>query len=118
MVGRRGDDAHELRSAFLGRANADDFQPIRFALQLRPIAGELLIVGEAIIVAQVEAQIFLRSRDPRSRLGRLRRARNSGEKQAAKQENRLERRETAASAWNHRSLSFKTSAEIAHCISL
>ena len=36
VVGRRGDDAHELRPAFLGVADVDDLEPVGLAFQLVP----------------------------------------------------------------------------------
>ena len=59
VIGRRGDDAHELRPAFLGVADFDDLEPIRLFLELGPVAQQLLVIGEAVIVAEVEAQVFL-----------------------------------------------------------
>ena len=63
VVGRRGDDGRQLRPAFLRRADVDDLDPVRLALQLLPVAFQLLVVRQAIVVADVEPEEFLRRGD-------------------------------------------------------
>ena len=63
VIGRRGDDAHELRPALFGDADLDDLEPIGFLFELGPVAHQLLVIGQAIIVAEVEAEVFLRRGD-------------------------------------------------------
>ena len=63
MIGRRSDDGHELRPAFLGDADADDFEPIGLALELGPVTGELLVIRQAVVVPHVESEVLLGGRD-------------------------------------------------------
>ena len=83
MVGRRRDDAHELRPAFLGDADANHLEAVRFLFELRPVIAELLVIRQAVIVAQVEAEEFLRRRDRRPRQDRRHRAEEGHQKNQA-----------------------------------
>ncbi len=83
VLGRR-DDRHQMRPAFRRLADLLQHHAIRFAIELLPVGGELLVGGELIVVAEVEAELLLRSGDP-GRLCRRRRREdaerdNEGEK--------------------------------------
>jgi hypothetical protein len=63
VIGRRGDDAHQLRPALFRLADVDHLEAVRLAFQLFPVAHQLLVVRQAVVVAQVEAEVFLRRGD-------------------------------------------------------
>ena len=63
VLGRR-DDRHQLRAAFGRLADLDDLHPIGFLVELLPVLDELVVGRELIVVADVEAEELLGSRDP------------------------------------------------------
>ena len=73
MIRRRRHDRHQLRAAFGGLADFLDRQPVGFSVELLPVLRELRIVGELVVVPDVEAEVLLRTRD-----ACLRRERNHG----------------------------------------
>ena len=67
---RRGDDRGEMRPAFLGLADLDDLHPARFLVDLLPVLDELIVGGQVVVVADVEAEELLGRGDGRGlRLG-------------------------------------------------
>ena len=58
MFSGRGDDGHVLLAAFFGRADVDQLHAIGFGGQLLPVGFELGVVGDLIVVAEVEPQRF------------------------------------------------------------
>ncbi len=61
---RRGDDRHQLRAAFGRLADLDDFHPIGFLVEFVPVLDELIVGGELVIVADIEAKVLLRGGNP------------------------------------------------------
>ncbi len=59
VIGGRGDNAHHLLAAFLGEADLEDLEPIGLGLDLVPVAEHLLVIRQAIVVSQVEAEMLL-----------------------------------------------------------
>ena len=64
ILGRR-DNRHQVRAALGGLADLLQDHPIRLAIELLPVGGELLIGRQLIVVAEVEAELFLRRGDAR-----------------------------------------------------
>src|SRR5262249_49065748 len=73
MIGRRCHDRGEVRPALFGCADAHYLQPLRLPLEPPPVTVELPIISQAVIIAHVETEKLLRSRDMRSRFARPRR---------------------------------------------
>jgi hypothetical protein len=102
VVGRRGDDGHELLAALLGDADAHEPDAVRLALQPGPVAGELLVVGQAVVVADSEAEVVLRRGDARrgwrrplgGRRGLARELRHGGEQDGQREQRRSFHRPT------------------------
>ena len=59
----RGDDRHVLVAAFFGRADVDQLHAIGFGGQLLPVGVQLGVVGDLVVVAEIEAERFLGSGD-------------------------------------------------------
>ena len=55
---RRGDDRREMRPALFGLADLHDLHPGRFLVDLLPVGLELIVGGELIVVADVEAEVL------------------------------------------------------------
>ena len=55
---RRGDDRGEMRPALFGLADLDDLHPGGFLVDLLPVGLELIVGGELIVVADVEAEVL------------------------------------------------------------
>ena len=70
VVGRRGDDRHQLRPALGGLADLLHGHPVGLGVELAPVVGDLRVVGELIIVAEGEAELFFRAGDVGLRRGR------------------------------------------------
>ncbi len=66
VVGRRRDDGHEHRPAFGRLADLDDVQAVRDLGELGPVVGELLVVGEEVVVADVVLPLVDRRRQARA----------------------------------------------------
>ncbi len=64
VVVGRGQDGHPLGPALRGPADIDQFHPAGLGGQLFPVGGELRIVRQHIVVAQVETELLAGSRDP------------------------------------------------------
>ena len=64
----RSDDGHELRAAFGGLADIDQLHAIGFRGEPFPVIGELGVIGELVIVAEIEAELIFGRGDLR-RLG-------------------------------------------------
>lgn len=62
VLGRR-DDRHVVSSAFCGFADIDQFHAVGFGGQFLPVRFELGVVGDAVVVADVKPQGFLRAGD-------------------------------------------------------
>ena len=60
---RRRDDGHPLVAAFLGLADALQLHARAFGGELLPVGFELGVVGDHVVVAQVEAEGFFRGGD-------------------------------------------------------
>ena len=55
----RGDDRGQVRAAFFGLADLDDLHPRGFLVELLPVGLELIVGGELVVVADVEAEMLL-----------------------------------------------------------
>ncbi len=62
VIIRGGDDRHQLRAPLRGASNFLEHHPGRFLRQFRPICLQLRVRGEVIIIADIEAELFLGSR--------------------------------------------------------
>ena len=69
ILGRR-DDGHPLRAALFGLPHLDQLHAIRLGGQLLPPGRELRVGGELVIVADLESESLLRSRQVARRLSR------------------------------------------------
>ena len=70
VVFRRRDDGHEMGASFGGPADLLEHHARRLALELAPVCFQLGVVGEVIVVADVEAELLERGGDVRLRLER------------------------------------------------
>ena len=68
VLGRRH-DRHELRASLGRLAHLLDHDPRRFLRQLSPVRGDLDVVREEVVVAEVGAELFLGCRDVGLRRG-------------------------------------------------
>ena len=68
IVGR-GDDGHPLIAALLGLADVDQLHAIGFGGELLPVGFELGVVGDHVVVAEIEPERFLGGGDLRRGLG-------------------------------------------------
>ncbi len=59
----RCDNGHPLRAPFLGSADVNKRQAIRFGVQLFPVRFDLRIVRKEVVVADAGAKLLFRSRD-------------------------------------------------------
>ena len=59
----RGDDRHELRPALGRLADLDQLHAIGFFRQLLPVRLELVVRREPVVVADVVAELLLRTRN-------------------------------------------------------
>ncbi len=59
----RGDDGHPLRAALFGLADLDQLHAIGLGGQFLPPGGELCVIGELVIVADLESEGLLRRRE-------------------------------------------------------
>ncbi len=59
----RGDDGHVLAAVFGGRADVDELHAVGFFGEGLPVRGELGVVGEVVVVADVEAEGLFRRGD-------------------------------------------------------
>src|SRR5262249_19752943 len=100
VVLRRRDDRRQLGFAFLGLADLDHRHPIRFLVQLAQILDVLRVIDEEIIVADVVAELLLRTGDLGERRPRGLRKRRGG---AGRDDDREDRH--ADAVWSdHRNL--------------
>ena len=63
VVGGRGDDRHQLRPPFGRLANLLKRHAVGLRVELPPVVGDLRVVGELIVVAEVESELLLRRGD-------------------------------------------------------
>ena len=62
MIGRRCHNCHELGPSFFGDTHADNFEPVRFLFEFRPVSAELLVVRQAKVVTDIETEKLFRRR--------------------------------------------------------
>jgi hypothetical protein len=62
---RRRDDGHQLIAAFGGLADRLQHHAVGLPRELLPVRGQLLIVGQEIVVAEVVPEFLLRPSSPR-----------------------------------------------------
>jgi hypothetical protein len=67
VILRRGQDRHVLGTALAGLSDLDQLHAVRFRIEFLPVGFELRVVGDVIIVTEMEAELFLRRGDPRLR---------------------------------------------------
>ena len=60
---RRRDDCHVMRPALGGLADFNHVNPVRLPFELQPVFGDLLVVGEKVVVAEVVTELMHRSGD-------------------------------------------------------
>ena len=56
VIGRRGDDRHQVRPPFGRLADLLQDHPVGFGVELAPVVGDLRVVGELIVVAEARSR--------------------------------------------------------------
>jgi hypothetical protein len=59
VVRGAGDDHHPLIAPFGGLADRHQLEPVRLGVELPPVLGELRVGGEAVVIADVPAELLL-----------------------------------------------------------
>ena len=70
VIGWRGDNRHQLRLPFGGPPDLLEHHAVRLGVERAPVVGNLLVVGELIVVAEIESELCFRRGDLALRGGR------------------------------------------------